>query len=103
MPASATNVGSVTRERYDELVAEDQQLVLDDSKIQFKIRDDALEIEPLRPHGGSMPNGSEELLSVQETLSMFAEDIGVSYNQVRTARQTASKWPPAQRAGGGSV
>jgi hypothetical protein len=31
---------------------------------------------------------------------MYAEDIGVSYNQVRLNRQTASKWPAQHRAEG---
>ncbi|WP_199896909.1 hypothetical protein [Streptomyces niger] len=52
MPAS-TKVGSVTLQRYEELVAEDRQLGLDETKIQFKVGDDALDIEPMRPHGGS--------------------------------------------------
>ena len=95
--------GSVTRRRYDELVAEDRQLVLEETKIQFKIGDDALEIEPLRPHGGSHPAASEEALGVRETLEMFAEGIGVPYNQVRITRQTVSKWPRERRGGGGPV
>ncbi|WP_030786597.1 DUF6192 family protein [Streptomyces sp. NRRL S-920] len=98
--SAGMKVGSVTRKRYEELVAEDRQLVLDETKIQFKIGDDALEIEPLRPHGGSQPATDEEPLGVRATLEMFAEDIGVSYNQVRIVRQTASKWPPERRAEG---
>ncbi|MFE5138958.1 hypothetical protein ACFRDV_15005 [Streptomyces fagopyri] len=50
MPADA-KVGSVARARYDELVAEERQLVLDESKIQFKIGDDALEMAPLGEWG----------------------------------------------------
>ncbi|MGW7203137.1 hypothetical protein [Streptomyces sp. NPDC054837] len=45
MPAG-TRVGSVARTRYDEIVAEDRQLVLDETRIQFKIVDDALETAP---------------------------------------------------------
>ncbi|WP_308117617.1 DUF6192 family protein [Streptomyces anatolicus] len=37
---------------------------------------------------------------MRATLEMFSEDINVSYSQVRTARQTASKWPPEHRAEG---
>lgn len=98
MPAS-TKVGSVTLQRYEELVAEDRQLVLDETKIQFKVGDDALEIEPMRPHGGSQAADGEEP-RVRETLDMFADDIGLSYDQVRIYRLTASKWPPERRAPG---
>ncbi|MFG2961585.1 DUF6192 family protein [Streptomyces sp. NPDC048291] len=99
MPVS-TKVGSVSRARYDELVGEDRQLVLDETKIQFKIGDDALEICPLRDWGGSQPAANEDLFGVRETLEMFADDIGVSYNQVRTYRYTAGRWPREHRAGG---
>ncbi|MFI1203519.1 DUF6192 family protein [Streptomyces sp. NPDC020883] len=90
----------MSRARYDAIVAEDRKLVLDETKIQFKIGDDALEIEPMRPHGGSLPATGEEPFGVRQTLEMFADDIGVSYNQVRTCRQTASRWPREHRAQG---
>ncbi|MGW0583309.1 DUF6192 family protein [Streptomyces sp. NPDC002920] len=99
MPTS-TKVGSVSRARYEEIIAEDRKLVEVDSKIQFKIGDRALEIEPMRPHGGSSPATGEELLGVQETLELYAEDIGVPYNQVRLNRQTASKWSAEDRIAG---
>ncbi|MER5257868.1 hypothetical protein [Streptomyces sp. NPDC002855] len=35
---------------------------------------------------------------MRETLEVFAEDVGLSYNQVRLCRYTASKWPPEHRA-----
>lgn len=96
VPASV-KVGSVTRQRYEELVAEDRQLVLDESRIQFKIGDDALEIESMRAHGGSQPAATEDLSGVRESLEMFAEDIGVSYHQVRICRHAASRWPEEHR------
>ncbi|MCC9738343.1 DUF6192 family protein [Streptomyces sp. MNU89] len=99
MPAS-TKVGSVTRQRYEELVDRDRKLVLDESKIQFKVGDDALEIEPLRQHGGSHPSTDEEACGVRQTLEMFAEDVGLSYSQVRIYRYTAGKWPAEHRAEG---
>lgn len=37
---------------------------------------------------------------MRETLEMFAQDIGVSYSQVRTYRHTTAKWLPEQRAEG---
>ncbi|MER5951187.1 DUF6192 family protein [Streptomyces sp. NPDC001904] len=97
MPAE-TKIGSVTRERYEELIAQDRKLVLDETKIQFKIGDDALEIEPPRPHGGSRPAAAEDGAGVRETLERFAEDIGLSYDQVRIVRHTASRWPREHRA-----
>ncbi|MER6162930.1 DUF6192 family protein [Streptomyces sp. NPDC001868] len=99
MPTS-TKVGSVSRARYEEIIAEDRKLIEVDTKIQFKIGDHALEIEPMRPHGGSLPAAGEELLGVRETLELYAEDIGVPYNQVRLNRQTASKWPAEHRMAG---
>ncbi len=92
MPADI-KVGSVSRARYDALVGEDRKLVLDETKIQFKIGDDALEIKPMRPHGGSLPATGEKPFGGHQRLEMFADDIGVSYNQVRTYRQAASLWP----------
>jgi hypothetical protein len=61
MPAR-TKVGSVTRARYEEIIAEDRKLIENDTKIQFKIGDHALEIEPMRDWGGSQPASGEELL-----------------------------------------
>lgn len=98
MPAT-TKVGSVTLQRYEELVAQDRKLVLDESKIQFKIGDDALEIAPLTEWGGSLPASSEGP-GVRETLEMFAEDVGLSYSQVRTYRYTSHRWPCEHRAEG---
>jgi hypothetical protein len=101
MPAG-TKIGNVSRARYEEIIAEDRKLVEIDTKIQFVIGDHALEIEPMRPHGGSVPASGEDLLGVRETLELYAEDIGVPYNQVRTNRQTAGKWPAEQRVAGAS-
>ncbi|MFJ8827698.1 DUF6192 family protein [Streptomyces sp. NPDC102467] len=99
MPAD-TKIGSVTRERYEQLVAQDRKLVLDETRIQFKIGDDALEIEPPRPHGGSRPAMGEEGPGVRETLERFAEDIGLSYDQIRIVRHTAGRWPRQHRSEG---
>ncbi|WP_327749930.1 DUF6192 family protein [Streptomyces europaeiscabiei] len=99
MPTS-TKVGSVSRARYEEIIAGDRELIEVDTKIQFVIGDHALEIEPMRPHGGSLPAGGEDLFGVRETLEMYAEDVGVPYNQVRLNRQTASRWPAEYRVQG---
>lgn len=73
MPAGA-KVGSVSRTLYEEIVTEDRQLVLDETKIQFKVGDDALEIAPMTGWGGSQPASSDGP-GVVETLEMFAEDV----------------------------
>ncbi|WP_052869713.1 DUF6192 family protein [Streptomyces niger] len=75
--------------------------MLGETRIQFKLGDDALRIEPMRPHSGAHPDdGDEEVLGVRESLEMFAEAIGVTYNQIRLYRQTASRWPVERRAEG---
>lgn len=48
-------VGKVTRSRYDELVAESLDMVEEDTRCQFALGDAALELEPLRGHGGHLP------------------------------------------------
>ncbi|MGW2818939.1 DUF6192 family protein [Streptomyces sp. NPDC001415] len=95
MPARG-RVGNVSRERYEELVAQDRQLVLDETKIQFKVGDDALEVAPMQDWGGSHPAASEAP-GIRETLEMFADDVGLSYGQVRTYRHTAGRWPHEHR------
>ncbi|MDQ1005814.1 putative ATPase [Streptomyces sp. V4I23] len=51
-------IGNVTRTRYEQLVAEARDLISQMSKAQFTLGEKALEIEPMRPVGGSMPNGN---------------------------------------------
>ncbi len=46
-----TMVGKVTRERYDELVAQSKVLVETERDTHFKLGDNALEIEPLQMQG----------------------------------------------------
>lgn len=48
----AQSVGSVLRERFDELVGQTLRLVEVMTNCQFAIGDMALEIEPMRSHGG---------------------------------------------------
>jgi hypothetical protein len=89
-------VGSVSANRYAEIVAELRELVKTASGVMFKIGDYALEIEPMREHGGSVP--ADVLFTVKDSLFRLAEDIGMSYYTVRQARQVASKWPKDRRA-----
>lgn len=48
-------VGKVTRGRFAELVAESVVLVEEETRCQFALGDAALELEPLRGHGGHLP------------------------------------------------
>lgn len=91
-------IGSVSANRYAEIVSELRKLVETSSRIQFKIGDYALEVEPMREHGGSAP--TDELFTVKDSLFRLAEDIGLSYSTVKTARWTASRWPEDRRVSG---
>ncbi|MFI0773231.1 DUF6192 family protein [Streptomyces sp. NPDC021212] len=88
-------VGRVSASRYAQIVAELRELVQTASRIQFTIGDYALEVGPMREHGGQ--ERSEELFTVKDSLFRLAEDIGVSYSSVKDARWTASKWPKERR------
>ncbi|KUL53262.1 hypothetical protein ADL30_20405 [Streptomyces sp. NRRL S-1521] len=71
-------VGNVTRQRYEQLVAQAKDLIAQVSRAQFALGDMALETEPMRPVGGSMPHGTEDLFTVAESLQICADDIGGS-------------------------
>ncbi|MEV0210889.1 DUF6192 family protein [Streptomyces sp. NPDC050788] len=60
----------------------------------------ALEIEPMRSVGGSMPNGTDDLFTVTESLQLFAYDIGVERRTVEDWRYTANRWPKGRRKEG---
>ena len=93
-------VGNVSRTRYEQLVAEARELVAQVAKAQFGLGGKALEIEPMRPVGGSVAKGTEDLFTVEESLQMFANDIGVSLATVLDWRWVASRWPAGKRKGG---
>jgi hypothetical protein len=90
-------VGSVTRQRYDELVKLGRDWVETMSSVQWQLGDAGLEIEPMRSYGGTNPSGSEELFTVSEAIRMFAEDVGLAYSTVRDYRWVASRWPKERR------
>lgn len=94
----ADKVGSVSANRYAEIVAELRKLVETAGRIQFTIGDYALEVEPMREAGGQ--ERGDELFTVKDSLFRLAEDIGLSYSQVKSARWTASKWPEDRRVSG---
>jgi hypothetical protein len=52
----------------------------------------------MREPGGSAP--ADDLFTVKDSLFRLAEDIGVSYSQVKTTRWTASRWPKHRRLSG---
>lgn len=90
-------IGSVTRERYDELVKLGRDWVATMSGAQWRIGDAAMEIEPMRSYGGANPSGKDDLFTVSEAIRLFAEDIGLSYSTVRDYRWVASRWPKERR------
>lgn len=67
---------------------------------QFALGDMASEIEPMRSVGGSMPNGTDDLVTVAESLQLFADDIGVERRTVEDWRYTANRWPKERRKEG---
>ncbi|WP_223279895.1 DUF6192 family protein [Streptomyces sp. SDr-06] len=91
----------MVRGRFEELVARSLDSVEMDARCQFAIGDAALEIEPMRPHGGRYPVDGDGL-GVQESLRLFAESIGLSYYTVRTQRWVAAQWPVEFRQAGAS-
>ncbi|MER6502317.1 hypothetical protein ABT218_23795 [Streptomyces sp. NPDC001455] len=80
-------VGSVSTNRYAEIVAEPRKLVETAGRIQFTIGDYALEVEPMREAG--VHERGDELFTVKDSLFRLAEDIGMSYSVVKDARWAA--------------
>ncbi|MFD5341932.1 DUF6192 family protein [Streptomyces hawaiiensis] len=100
MSEETEKVGSVSQSRYDEIVAELRQVVEQQTRGSFTIGDRALEIEPMRERGGQHAAPGQELFTVRETLFRLAEDIGLAYKTVESARWTASRWPAEHRQAG---
>jgi division protein CdvB (Snf7/Vps24/ESCRT-III family) len=84
-------IGNVTRQRYEQLVTQAKELIRQIARSQFALGDMALEIKPMRAVGGSMPNGTDDLFTVTESLQMFADDIGVERRTVEDWRYTANR------------
>jgi hypothetical protein len=85
-------VGAVSTDRYRQLVDRGRELVGVLSGCQFALGDLALEIEPMRSWGGSVPGST-----VIATLELFAEEIGVPYKTIDTYRWVSSRWPVGRR------
>ncbi|GEM32585.1 hypothetical protein NN3_35920 [Nocardia neocaledoniensis NBRC 108232] len=93
-----TKIGAVTKRRYDRLVKEGRGLVAQQTYSQFKLGENALEIEPLRSrHGGPVAPG-DEILTVEWGLRMYAEDVGIPESTLADYRWVASRWPEEFRA-----
>lgn len=95
---SGEMVGSVSEERYQELVTVARDLVDQESRIQFTLGDLALEIEPMRARGGRSSLEPNDFVSV--ALERFADDIVVSLNTIRSYRWVSSRWPSTRRVAG---
>ncbi|MFH8350557.1 hypothetical protein [Streptomyces sp. NPDC018045] len=89
MPETMEKVGSVARDRYEEIMAELRAQMRADHRIQFTVGDRALEIEPMRGHGGSMPNGDDDLFTVEESLQLLSEDTGIPVKTIGNDPQAA--------------
>jgi hypothetical protein len=90
-----TKIGNVTQRRYDQLVRETRTAVELNTVSQFRVGDAALEIEPLRGHGGGhASSGVDDDLMVSEALQMFADDIGLSVETVKSHRWVSARCRP---------
>lgn len=54
----------------------------------------------MRPVGGSVAKGPDDLFTVEESLQMFADDIGVALATVMDWRWVSSRWPAGMRKDG---
>ncbi|WP_425824853.1 DUF6192 family protein [Streptomyces fractus] len=93
-------IGSVPYDRFDALVDQSVELVRVMTGCQWALGDIALEIAPLRSHGGNMALGEGEEIGVEGALRLFAEAVGLSFHTVRTYRWVAAQWPQDQRQDG---
>ncbi|MFI6663264.1 DUF6192 family protein [Streptomyces sp. NPDC050523] len=87
-------------DRFEEMVEESLRLVRTMTRCQFAVGDMALELEPLRDHGGHLPLEGEHPQGVEASLRLFAESIGLSFHTVRTYRWVAAHWPVEERQEG---
>ncbi|MDT0347521.1 DUF6192 family protein [Streptomyces litchfieldiae] len=98
MPEDIEKVGNVSQSRYEQIVAELRDVVEQQSRGQFTIGDRALEIQPMRSRGGVVAVNAE--WTVRLTLLRLAEDIGLSFSTVHSARWVSSRWPKEHRQAG---
>ncbi|MFE6946434.1 DUF6192 family protein [Streptomyces chartreusis] len=93
-------IASVDSGRFEELFPGSLDLVVVETRAQFGIGDAALEMEPLRGHGGHPPIDDGEQLSVEASLRLFADRLGLSFYTVRTQRWVAAQWTAEYRQDG---
>lgn len=93
-PDEVEHTGHVSPARWQQLVRECREAIEAQTRIQFQLGDAALEIEPIG-NGGRSPNELEP--GVAETLSIFAEEIGVELETLQNYRWTANQWPKKRR------
>lgn len=93
-------IGRITRERYEQFIGADRELVGQMQRIQFTIGDHALEIEPMQQNGGAHPAAGEDLGGVDASLQIYADDLGLSLSTVRNYRFAAHRWPGEHRRHG---
>lgn len=92
------DIGCISPQRYEEIVAELREVVQQQTTGQFTIGDRALEVEPIGVWGGRQAAApGEELFTVRQSLFRLTEDVGLSYSTVDKDRWTASRWPAAHR------
>ncbi|WP_425834066.1 DUF6192 family protein [Streptomyces fractus] len=92
-------IGHISRERYEQILAGDRDGIGQMGEIKFTIGDHALEIEPVRHVGGSRPADDREP-GVDESLQIYADDLGITLSTIRTYRFTAHRWPAERRRPG---
>ncbi|MGK3945118.1 hypothetical protein EHS43_24380 [Streptomyces sp. RP5T] len=81
-------------------MADSLDLIQVEARAQFGSGDAALEIEPLRSHGGHLSIDDEQLLRVEASLRLSADRLGLSFYTVRTQRWVAAQWPAEYRQDG---
>ncbi|MEV6138204.1 DUF6192 family protein [Nocardia sp. NPDC051990] len=90
-------IGAVTKKRYDRLVKEGREIVAQNTHGQFKLGDNALEIEPMNTRPGGRVAPGDETSTVGWGLQMYADDIGVPRETLRHYRWISSRWPMKYR------
>jgi antitoxin component of MazEF toxin-antitoxin module len=89
-------IGRISQERYEQILAGDREGIGQMVDIKFTIGDHALEIEPVRPRGGSRSVDDCEP-GVAESPQIYADDLGIALSTIIGYRSTANRWPAERR------
>jgi hypothetical protein len=81
--------------RWDDAVRKGRILVAQESGCRWELGDLALEVAPLRSHGGKRDRDADDRVDTQ--LNRFADTIGASYAALDSYRHVAARWPKATR------